>query len=1507
MSDPFSIPHPIQRDGTSQAQRLVGALKPTSVGLDERDVADWLRYAYDYAQLLRFYDLDNTPNGDWQAFLEHDVSMRIALLANVDYEADRTAHQDRLDAVGDAADPGEKGAAFAALLPPVVAIATQVDMWYRGADPVLALYTALDRLINSTLSDALRALVATSLRAQDVGFPVDAVDTTAFSAAWQLTGVQADTTLFASGTPDDPAEIEAAAERVKDLFEPFYEALVYLVDRAEDFLTETLEDYDAHQPHVALFLAFLLLLRHARDHVNELTEQHLLFYYQDVLGLTEAPAQPDSVHLVFTLAKNFTEHRVDAGTALKAGKDAGSPPKERRYTTDNELIVNQTVVDDTDGLKTLFLDVGPARTHYNLFVAYDLVGPGRDYEAMYDAIEALSEQAIRVLRSFWYVQTSQTAAAVRDALTAVLDADDRLFVVDASRRTVAAQRVADASSIEEELQAAGHHLFISYDLFAPIQRYEALFATLSGLGLDSTALRVMESFWYVRSATPAATVRDALAAYLDDVGTDDALLVVAAGADAVAEHGLPSEVASHVNTQMAAARTMATETVATNVVHGLYAAPDADSADGEGADLKADDGKWETFGSAAMPEARVGFAVASPMLWLQESTRTVIIYLEVDAIPDDIAGARLQVEAELKHNVSVYASGAKGWIPVSIESVMVQVDAVTTYGVTGPWVGFMLRLEADAPAVVAYDEKVHADGLNTTHPVFKFVLDPDGYSAAGGFDLHLAEDVDDYDATTTYDEGDYVAIDHEVYRALTDEPAAEPDINETAWFFVGRVSAYSSSATYSLGDYVRYEDALYEALTDDLQGVTPGTSTAVWRPVPRSHPYRYFEPLAVRRLHVNVDVMTVQSLVLESDLGVLNPAKPFQPFGPTPRVGSSFYVGSTEIFQKPVDNLILNITWADLPTENFSDYYAEYGSDAPDDNEYFKVDVEVLEDGAWRSLKTDIRLFNDGADSDPSDDLDPPPDAARALGMTLVPLLARDADLASFDRFSRRLQQGFLRLTLKTDFLHRQYPKRLAEEAGKEAPSIPNAPYTPLIASLSVRYSARQMVDYASFGAGDVDDRIEQFFHLYPFGHAEVVPVSDDIEVDDVLVRRTPVPTLGVTVEAEDGTVTTERAVGTLYVGLDNLDPPENVAILFQVAEGSADPEADTQPVVWSYLADNTWIDFDSIEIVADTTNGLLTSGIITFAMPKTMTDDDTVLPSGLHWIKASVAAHPEAVSQLIAVKPQAVEATFQDRGNDLSHLATALPADIISKLEQRRAAIKAVAQPFASFGGRPRETGEAFYTRVSERLRHKQRAVTLYDYERLVLEAFPVVYKVKCIPHTGEAGEHVPGAVTVIAVPNLRNQNAVDPLQPRVSKNTLETIDDFLATHASGFIDLYVKNPQYEQVQADFKVTFQPGKDVGFYLKQLEEDVIRFLSPWLYEEGADLAFGGKIHRSWILDYIEERDYVDIVTDFTLNHIVGEETNTDVEEAVATTARSVLVSATEHRIAERKRLDACAA
>jgi hypothetical protein len=333
-------------------------------------------------------------------------------------------------------------------------------------------------------------------------------------------------------------------------------------------------------------------------------------------------------------------------------------------------------------------------------------------------------------------------------------------------------------------------------------------------------------------------------------------------------------------------------------------------------------------------------------------------------------------------------------------------------------------------------------------------------------------------------------------------------------------------------------------------------------------------------------------------------------------------------------------------------------------------------------------------------------------------------------------------------------------------------------------------------------------------------------------------------------------------------------------------------------LCDNYWKELTTAEFIFDTTNNFLTSGIIQFLIPKEATLHNTIMPEGLLWLKASIQAPPDSVCSFMDVQANAVIARFKNQENDPAHLASPLPANTINKLEGSNAAIKSVKQPFASFGGRMQEEDKNFYVRVSERLRHKERNITLWDYERLVLQHFPSIYKVKCINHATENSFYSPGNVLVVVVPDLTNQNAVNPLQPRVDKNTLSEVTDFLQDHTTGWAQLQVRNPFYETVRTVVQLKLKRGFEFNFYQNVVEQKLKEFLSPWISGRSNNIQFEGKVTKSMIVKFLEELEFVDFIASLRLYHSLhnGVLFAKDVELIEASNPAAILVSADKHQI-----------
>jgi hypothetical protein len=387
---------------------------------------------------------------------------------------------------------------------------------------------------------------------------------------------------------------------------------------------------------------------------------------------------------------------------------------------------------------------------------------------------------------------------------------------------------------------------------------------------------------------------------------------------------------------------------------------------------------------------------------------------------------------------------------------------------------------------------------------------------------------------------------------------------------------------------------------------------------------------------------------------------------------------------------------------------------------------------------------------------------------------------------------------------------------------------------------------------------------------------------------------------------------GEFYIGLEKANASDMISLLIQAVEGSEDPLAPTftgnQSVEWFALVNNEWQPLNDNFISKNSTNNLLRAGIVRIQLPAGANSSNTLLDAGYHWIKAQLPAglRHTSVCRIAGIHAQAVEASFNDRDNELSHLAASVPAETIKKFIAKPPLIKGANQPYATFGGAAIEEDVMFYQRVSERLRHKNRAVNIWDYERLVLQEFPKVYKVKCLNHTSinkENGtpdyfEINPGFVSLIVIPDIRNQASFDPLQPRASQNLLREIEDFIAPLNSIHVKFDADNPDYETVFLDFRVKFYKQFDPNAYLKILNEDLVRYLSPWAFGDFSDISFGGSIYKSVVIGFIEERPYVDFVSQVRMYHRKGEtDTNTsDLNFISASSARAILVSANEHAI-----------
>jgi len=464
--------------------------------------------------------------------------------------------------------------------------------------------------------------------------------------------------------------------------------------------------------------------------------------------------------------------------------------------------------------------------------------------------------------------------------------------------------------------------------------------------------------------------------------------------------------------------------------------------------------------------------------------------------------------------------------------------------------------------------------------------------------------------------------------------------------------------------------------------------------VKAAYAYPKLQDVRIAWADLTVDVKGMKTLPVATDFGPVDLSKPFQPFGASPAANSTLVVGSKEIFQKKLSSAEIDITWQATPVGYPS------GATMP------TVLVDFLKGGVWTPSSNAATSIAPASGNT----------IAVSLTANLGDPVVEAPDFTPDAPYTTQARHGFLRLVLSGDIGQAAYQAALIAYLLK-LPNVnspgPTMPPGPMAAALTMSYvaSVKLTLNSATQSAAGTG----QFFHLAPFGTAEQQPYLTG--GDSVALLPQFSFTRGSSVL---------KSEAEFYIGIAGLTPPQSIAILFQVVDGTANPLA-PKPVPhfdWCYLADNQWVEFPE-NAIFDGTGELLDSGIVTFAVPAEATQDNTLFPSGMYWIRAAVASESDAVCRLQRVAAQAMEAVFADQGNPQDFSATPLPSGTIGKLAVPDSSVKSVSQPFASFGGRGAEQPQDFYQRISERLRHKDRAIDLWDYERLILQAFPQIYKV--------------------------------------------------------------------------------------------------------------------------------------------------------------------------------------
>lgn len=625
----------------------------------------------------------------------------------------------------------------------------------------------------------------------------------------------------------------------------------------------------------------------------------------------------------------------------------------------------------------------------------------------------------------------------------------------------------------------------------------------------------------------------------------------------------------------------------------------------------------------------------------------------------------------------------------------------------------------------------------------------------------------------------------------------------------------------------------------------------------RLYAYSLLEQVVLHDITLSTHVTGVRGLVIYNQLGRLDAGRPFQPFGPLPAVGDYCLFGNEELAGKPLRALRLTLQWGRLPGNEggFTDYYRDYPGEWSAAG--FKVRPAILRDGQWRSGDSVQSLFS----------------GERHL-LTCTTFALSETDLALYHRAQASVQEpfvfgtatrnGFFRMELAgppAAFGHALYPRLLSDTLTFNARSrrtgllraLPNEPYTPMVDHVSLSYVAADRISLKPAGTTGAG----KLLHLHPFGYdaPRARPGMDGVPLLPRYMHQ-----------------------GNLFIGLSGSQPCGPLSLYFSLrAESAAESWQAPLPLAnWAVWREDGWHALHSERVLSDGTMGFLRSGIVVIDLPAGMTRDCPRWPGGFFWLRLSADGALERLAGLYGIHAQATMATRVHPRHPTEPIWPLAPGTVGTPLEPI-GGLLGVQQIGPSFGIAQPEAPDMLRVRTAERLRHKGRASTPWDVERLLLDAFPDVFKAKCFVN-GEAGaaavSGAPGGVLVVVVPTPRQGALFQSTDaPHFDAAELEQMMAYLRERSTPGLRIVVRNAAYEYIQVRCALRLANGAHPGAALFRVNRSLVEYLSPW-HADGSRAIFDWEVRAEAVEAHLRELEDIEAVNALSLLHVVRHDSST---------------------------------
>lgn len=622
-------------------------------------------------------------------------------------------------------------------------------------------------------------------------------------------------------------------------------------------------------------------------------------------------------------------------------------------------------------------------------------------------------------------------------------------------------------------------------------------------------------------------------------------------------------------------------------------------------------------------------------------------------------------------------------------------------------------------------------------------------------------------------------------------------------------------------------------------------------------PYSWAGQIRFDEMTLKTEVTGISGIQLYNAGGELDTSVPVFPFGVQPDRGAWFVFGNYEMASKLLQEVELHCQWQQLPDhpEGFYGYYQGYHAGI--DNFSFRARMEWLAGKKWQSKADNTQyLFT-------------PVEGSCLLRNTSIPgftrLTCRLAGalppvMAGEESYIYgRSRSGFIKVVLdepEIGFGHTAYRQIFTEvmmqnSRRKNPLPLPALPVSPMVEHWELNYVAEETV---CFAVGQAESRTK-LFHICPLTAGNLLPA--DMECPVTLAKG-------------------PKDSGNLLLGFRGALGYERVRLFIEVAplrkeiDSRDSVQGNSLEMAGRWYVNNgcEWELLEAGAVMRDSTDFFMNTGLIEILLPAPVAPGQ-LDEEGLFWLCAAFPAAFIDRPPIRGIYMNAVRVVSDTEGiEEHSDVLMGLPAGTISGSEKNLPGIVEIKQIVKGRGGRMGGDAGDIRLRLADRIAHRNRALLPVDYERLVLQHFPQVMKVKCLPGLDTKGKDRPGVVTLVIVPRQEDEN-----WPLATHLLLSEIESCLQVLTGKFMVVDAVNPVYEEMMVRCRVTLMPGVPLGEVSRRLENKLNENIIPWKNNDGVPV-FGYRFSLQALQNAVMEDEGVALLEGLSVLHItdMGEHT-----------------------------------